>query len=102
MTHRVGSWMFDDLRQPTRHGSGFIAIDVAVIAEPGEFNRRVGELIDEIHAAPTADGVKRLLVPGEREWSNARQAEAAKLPADVREKLAEAARESSLNPTWLR
>jgi LDH2 family malate/lactate/ureidoglycolate dehydrogenase len=102
MTHQVGSWIFGDLTQPTRHGAAFIAMDVSVIAPPGEFKRRVDELIDEIHAAPTADGIERVLVPGEREWANLRQSSETGilLPPDVAEKLLEAARESGLQPPW--
>jgi len=103
MTQQVGSWIFGDLSQPTRHGAAFIAIDVSVIAPAGEFTRRVHELIDEIHAAPTAGGVDRVLLPGEREWSNLRQARAhgLELPRDVTEKLIEAAQETGLTPAWL-
>lgn len=98
MTHRVGSWMFGDLSTPTRHGAGFIAIDAQAMAPDGEFVRRVHELIDEIHATPTAPGVERVLLPGEREWMTARGADddGILLPADVAEKLSDAARESGI------
>ena len=47
----------------------------------------------EIHAAPTADGVERVLFPGEREWTLHRQAQATgiDLPPDVVAKLSQAA-----------
>ena len=38
------------------------------------FATRVSSLIDEIHAAPTAEGTDRLFLPGEREWANRRVA----------------------------
>ncbi|MBY0232824.1 MAG: Ldh family oxidoreductase, partial [Gemmataceae bacterium] len=45
-----------------------------------------------IHAAPTAEGVERVLLPGEREWANWRRAlaEGIELPADVAAKWREA------------
>lgn len=102
MTHQVGSWIFGDLSRPTRHGAAFIAMDVSVIAPPGEFKRRVDELIDEIHNAPTVDGIERVMVPGEREWANHRHAiqSGIPLPPDVAEKLVEAATLSELMPPW--
>ena len=49
--------------------------------------------IYEIHAAKAAEGVPRVLVPGEREWEARRAAMAGgiSLPPDVAAKLAEAA-----------
>lgn len=93
ITWEVGSWIFDPLDRPSQHNAGFILMDVAAIAPatPPErtFAARVRQLIDEIHSAPTADGVARVLLPGEREWHNFRQAQTAgiNLPADVVEKL---------------
>ena len=67
-TWRVGSWSFDDPGKATLHGAAFIAIDCKAIMPLGHFTSRVEELINEIHAAPRADGVERLYVPGEMEW----------------------------------
>jgi LDH2 family malate/lactate/ureidoglycolate dehydrogenase len=49
--------------------------------------------VAEISRATPAEGVDRVLLPGEREWANRNRslAEGIFLPADVREKLAEAA-----------
>lgn len=103
ITWQVGSWMFDPADQPSKHNAGFIAIDVATIAPPAEFGAKIRKLIDEIHAAPKADGVDRLFMPGEREWDNRRTAlkEGISLPADVLEKLRLAAKYSGDNPAWL-
>jgi LDH2 family malate/lactate/ureidoglycolate dehydrogenase len=51
------------------------------------------ELVDEIHAAPTADGADRILVPGELEWERygRAMAEGIRLPPDVVASLREAA-----------
>ena len=85
VTWKVGSWMWDDGTGPTHHGAAFIAIDVNAIMPAADFARRMESLVDEIHAAPRADGVERLFVPGEMEWE--RHARAMKvgiaLPEDV-------------------
>ena len=89
MTWQVGSWMFDEPSRPSWHNASFIVIDVAAIAPREQFDRRLRTLIDELHSSPTADGVDRVLLPGEREWNNYRMALQAgiTLPADVVEKL---------------
>lgn len=101
ITWQVGSWMFDDPALPSKHNAGIIAMDVATIATPEVFADRLQGLIDEIHAAPPADGVERVLLPGEREWSNRRRAlaEGINLPADVRAKLSSIAEIE--RPEWL-
>lgn len=89
MTWQVGSWMFDDPSRPSWHNASFIVIDVDAIAPREQFDRRLRTLIDELHSSPTADGVERVLLPGEREWKNYRMAQETgiMLPADVVEKL---------------
>ena len=91
MTWGVRSWMGDDPAQPTGHGAAVLAIDPRAIAP--DLPARVDRLIDEIHAAPGADGVERIYVPGEMEW--ARQAAARELgielPAVVSDSLREGA-----------
>ncbi len=93
-TWRVGTWMWDDGTQPTHHGAAFLAIDTNAIMPAAEFARRMEALVDEIHAAPRADGVERLYVPGEMEWERHARAtaEGIPLPADVRASLLEAAK----------
>ncbi|MCA9264249.1 MAG: Ldh family oxidoreductase [Planctomycetales bacterium] len=92
MTWQVGSWIFDEPDQPSGHNAGFIVIDAATIAPPEQFHAQVRALIDEIHGVATADGVERVLLPGEREWINHRRSldEGIRLPDDVIEKLQEA------------
>ncbi len=103
ITWQVGSWMFDPLDQPSKHNAGFIVIDVATIAPPAEFAARVRSLIDEIHAVPTAAGVERVLLPGEREWAARKQAmvDGIPLPEDVRAKLRPVAQVLGQSPDWL-
>jgi LDH2 family malate/lactate/ureidoglycolate dehydrogenase len=93
VTWKVGNWLWDDGTKPTDHGAAFIAIDVNTIMDGAEFTRRVEALVDEIHAAPRADGVERLFVPGEMEWEKHTRAmkEGIALPSDVVESLQEAA-----------
>lgn len=93
MTWKVGSWIFDEPSLPSKHNASFIVIDVAAISPTNEFDDRLRMLINEIHSAPTADGVDHLLLPGEREWTSYRRSlvEGINLPNDVREQLRRAA-----------
>jgi ureidoglycolate dehydrogenase (NAD+) len=103
VTWQVGSWIWGDATQPTDHGAAFLAIDISQIMPPQQFESRVNSLIDEIHAAPTADGVERVLLPGEREWNHRRKAleEGIALPSDVVGKLVALSQEIDLHPGWL-
>lgn len=92
MTWQVGSWIFDDPGRPSWHNASFTVIDIAAISPRDDFDRRLRTLIDELHAAPAADDVERVLLPGEREWSRYRSAKdhGITLPPDVAEKLRQA------------
>lgn len=102
ITRQVGSWIFDDPTTATHHGAAFLAIDVGAILPRDEFNARITALVAEIHAAPTADGVDRLLLPGEREWNQRRRAlvEGIILPPDVVAKLNDLTTELAITPPW--
>jgi len=93
VTWGVRGWMSDDPAAPTHHGAAFLAIDCDAMMPAGEFGRRMDALIDEIHAAPRADDVERVFVPGEMEWERYDKAmtEGVRLPPDVVASLAEAA-----------
>lgn len=103
MTWQVGSWMFDPLSQPSLHNAGFLVLDVATIASPDQYETRIKSLIAEIHAAPTAAGIDRVLLPGEREWNlrNEAQQLGILLPEDVKTKLRTVAQETGIVATWL-
>jgi ureidoglycolate dehydrogenase (NAD+) len=98
-TWRVGTWMWDDGTKPTNHGAAFLAIDTNAVMPAAEFARRMEALVDEIHAAPRADGVERLYVPGEMEWERHGRAmtEGIPLPPDVVASLEEAAAMTGLD-----
>jgi LDH2 family malate/lactate/ureidoglycolate dehydrogenase len=98
-TWRVGTWMWDDGTKPTDHGAAFLALDTNTIMPSAEFAGRMEALVDEIHAAPRADGVERLFVPGEMEWERHARAmqEGIQLPPDVFTSLEEAAKMAGLN-----
>lgn len=93
MTWQVGSWLFDAPSKPSLHNASFFVADIDAMTDRAEFNVRMQSLIDEIHAAPTADGIASVLLPGEREFRNAQDAalHGINLPEDVRMKLRECA-----------
>lgn len=99
VTWGVGTWMWDDGTQPTNHGAAFLAFDPSALMPAAGFARRLEALVDEIHAAPRADGVNRLFVPGEMEWERHERAlrEGLALPPDVTASLREAAQVTGLN-----
>jgi LDH2 family malate/lactate/ureidoglycolate dehydrogenase len=92
ITWQVGSWMFDEPSRPSWHNASITVIDISAISPGGEFQQRLRRLIDELHAAPTAQGVDRVLLPGEREWENLDNAQNSgiNLPADVHDRLRQA------------
>lgn len=98
-TWGIKSWVLADPALPTGHGAAFLAIDPRCINPEGPFRARVDALIDEIHAAPRAEGSERIFVPGEREWDNYQRSidDGIALPADVWATLTEAARLSHLD-----
>ncbi len=93
MTWQVGSWIFDAPSKPSSHNASFFVADIDAMTDRAAFNARMQSLVDEIHAAPTAEGVASVLLPGEREFQAARDAvqHGIALPEDVRMKLRECA-----------
>jgi len=103
LTWQVGSWMFDEPTRPSWHNASFTVWNVSAMTSEEAWLSRLKHLVDEIHAAPTADGIDRVLLPGEREWANHRRAseQGIPLPADVVAKLKTIAEETGLHPAWL-
>ncbi len=99
----IGSWMFDPTDRPSCHNAGFIVMDTSVIADTEDYSRRMNKLIEEIHAVETADGVERVILPGEREWAKVAcsRESGIDLPADVRASLRETVKLVEREPVWL-
>jgi ureidoglycolate dehydrogenase (NAD+) len=93
MTWQVGSWIFDSPDRPSWHNASFMVFDVTAFASREEFQQRLRNLIDELHASPTAEGVERVVLPGEHEWNRYHKAleQGIMLPLDVQESLQRAA-----------
>ena len=102
ITWKVGSWIFGDPALPTDHGAAFLAIDAGAALPIDAFRSRVDDLIDEIHRAPTAPRVEKVLLPGEMEWERRRKAEAGgiPLPAEIAESLGAMGAEAGIAPPW--
>jgi LDH2 family malate/lactate/ureidoglycolate dehydrogenase len=100
VTSQIGSWLFDDLSQPTDHGAAFLVVDIGSMISPTAFERRMADLIEEVHSAAPADGCEGVLLPGEREWKHRRRAlvDGVCLPADVVVVLEELAANLGLDP----
>jgi LDH2 family malate/lactate/ureidoglycolate dehydrogenase len=80
-----------------------MAIDVAVMTDPRRFDAQLQSLIDEIHAAPKAQGSSGVLLPGEREWSRFHQSKSSGilLPTDVLDKLKLVSQATGTQAGWL-
>jgi ureidoglycolate dehydrogenase (NAD+) len=102
LTWQVGSWIFDPPADPSWHNASFIVLDTQTVAPREVYDRKMRTLIDEIHGAATAEGVERILLPGEREWGNHRRAmkEGVLLPDDVVAKVEESAALTGTATPW--
>jgi ureidoglycolate dehydrogenase (NAD+) len=89
VTWGVGSWIFGDPTTATNHGAAFLAIDVETIMPRQEFLNRMDALALEIRSTPAAQGMDRIMLPGDREWSVREQSKSKgiALPPDVVDKL---------------
>ncbi|HRI13289.1 MAG TPA: Ldh family oxidoreductase [Verrucomicrobiota bacterium] len=103
-TWQVVSWSLHDPSLPTGHGAMFIAIDIKAMLPGGEFQARLSRVAEEIRAAPKAQGVERILLPGDLEWERREQAlaEGINLPGDAAESLLGLAADLGINPPILR
>ena len=88
ITWQIGSWIFDEPNEPSRHNAGLILIDACTIGGD-RYQQQLDHFIEELHNAPPAEGTDGLLLPGEREWQHHDNAIAngLTLPSDVIEKL---------------
>ncbi|HWF74836.1 MAG TPA: Ldh family oxidoreductase [Solirubrobacteraceae bacterium] len=69
----TGAEISPELVEEEGAGHFMLALDVDAATSLERYDRRLGALIDAVHAAPRADGVPRFLIPGEREVSTARE-----------------------------
>jgi LDH2 family malate/lactate/ureidoglycolate dehydrogenase len=101
-TWQVGSWIFDEPSRPSWHNASFTVIDVAAVAGAEAFDRRLKSLIDELHAAPPAEGSDGVRLPGEAEWLRYHHAQrhGIELPSDVVEKIRHAAELTGTSLPW--
>ena len=60
-------------RQAADIGHFFLVLRVDLLSEPREFQNRLSRLVDQIYSSERAVGVRRLLLPGEREWEARRE-----------------------------
>jgi LDH2 family malate/lactate/ureidoglycolate dehydrogenase len=65
--------LHEDFVHPQDVGHYMQAIDIRRFRDLGQFRQAVDAAIDEVHAAPRAPGVARILVPGEPEAGLARE-----------------------------
>ena len=63
----------EDLARPQGVSAFFLALDPSAFLPLEELTARVDVLIDRVHAVPPADGVERVVVPGERGWHRERE-----------------------------
>lgn len=103
VTWQVGSWMFDEPSKPSLHNAAFLVVDATTMMEPERYKARMNALIAEIHAAPTAEGIDHVLLPGEREWAlqKTAQSQGIQLPEDVKTKLRAVSQDMHLPVDWL-
>ena len=91
------SWAGCSADQPTRGGSGFLAIAIRIDAfiDLDEYLKEIGKLCDWIKSSPTAPGVNRIYLPGEIEWEKRaeREAEGIFIEDETWSNLCEAAKE---------
>ena len=59
--------MYGDYDKPRELASLMIAIDPTTFNTLDRFTAQMDSMVDELHAEPTAPGIDRVLVPGERE-----------------------------------
>lgn len=97
---QIGDWMRDPPEAGSRHAAGFVVIDLEAICDREEYAAGMRSIVRAIREAPTAAGIERVLLPGEREWQRQRAAREAgiPLPHDVWEKVEAAAALVGLEP----
>jgi len=67
-------------------------LDINIVADADEYSSGILKLVSEIHNTPAAANVRKVVLPGEQEWSRRRVSRdiGIVMPPDVLEKLIEA------------
>jgi uncharacterized oxidoreductase len=78
------SWAGCSAEQPTRGGSGFLALAIKIesFIDIADYKKEIQILIDWIKSSPTMPGVDKIYLPGEIEWEKRRQREAEGIPVE--------------------
>ncbi len=78
------SWAGCSAEQPTRGGSGFLALAIKIesFIDVAEYKKEVQILIDWVKSSPTMPGVERIYLPGEIEEERKRQREVEGIPME--------------------
>ena len=100
----LAAFSVDDPSIETDHGGAFLAINVSTLMPLDVFQSRMDGLVQEIHAAPKAEGSDRIYVPGEKEWEKREKALKAgiRLPSDVIQSLRRLSEHTGVPaPDWL-
>lgn len=63
--------LYADVERPNDCAHLFLALDISMFGDSGEFASRADDLVSQIRAAPTAPGVERVYLPGEIEATRA-------------------------------
>ena len=68
---------------PVNIGFMITCVDIAAYMDMDEYSRRMEDFIDTLHATPRAEGVERILYPGQMEGENEARALAEGIEPDV-------------------
>ena len=81
--------LYQNLDQPAQVAQSFAALRVEAFMPALEFQRRIEEMVELMHACPRAPGVERIFVPGEieHEMEQRRRRDGIPLSATLREEL---------------
>lgn len=101
MLAELPNWLFEPT-EATRTGHAFIAIDVEHFVERETFLDRIERMRDELRAVPPAQGVERVLLPGDVEAAvEARRSAGIPLPPEVHADLIALGERYGVDPTRL-
>jgi len=79
-----------DTKSPTNAGAFVLTIDPEKYVGRAEFDRRLTSLLESIRSSTPANGVDRVMVPGDRYWRERerRMRDGVEVPEDVYAELA--------------